>query len=97
MSLLGGNFNFLASLCSRGDWFEIHFFGNLEDEFYRDNAHLAGSKNEFLPKCVYTNLPQLLLQTGEKQKNMGCDTTKPVFGVSNKVRFKLACSATGTS
>ena len=29
--------------------------------------------------------------------NMGCDTTKPVFGVSDKARFKPACSAIGIS
>ena len=28
---------------------------------------------------------------------MGCVTTKPVFGVSNKVIIKLACSATESS
>ena len=30
-------------------------------------------------------------------KNMGCDARKPVFGVSDKVRFKPACIATETS
>ena len=28
--------------------------------------------------------------------NMGLDVTKPVFGVSDKMRFKPACSATQT-
>ena len=83
MSLLGGNFNFLASLCSRGDWLETRFFGNLEDRYSRGEAYLAGSKNKSLPKCVYTNFPKLLLQTGEKQKNMGSDAKKPVFEVSD--------------
>ena len=27
------NFNFLASLCSCGDWFESRFVGNLKDRF----------------------------------------------------------------
>ena len=34
------NFNFLGSLCSWRDWFEAHFFGNPEDRFSRDKAHL---------------------------------------------------------
>ena len=29
--------------------------------------------------------------------DLGRDETKPVFGVSHKARFKLACSATETS
>ena len=29
--------------------------------------------------------------------NMGLDARKPVFGISNKVGFKLACPATETS
>ena len=28
LNLLQANFNYLASLCSWGDWFESHFFGN---------------------------------------------------------------------
>ena len=32
--------NFLASLCSLGDWFETRFVGNPEDRFSRDAAHL---------------------------------------------------------
>ena len=34
------NFNFLASLCSWGDWFESPFVGNPEDRFCRDEAHI---------------------------------------------------------
>ena len=33
------NFNFVASLCSLGDWFESHFVGNPEDRFCRNKAH----------------------------------------------------------
>ena len=33
-------FNFLASLCSLGDWFESYFVGNLEDRFSRDEAQI---------------------------------------------------------
>ena len=33
LCLLTRNFNFLASLCSWGDWFESHFVGNIEDRF----------------------------------------------------------------
>ena len=33
----------------------------------------------------------------EASSNMDLVATKPVFGVSDKVRFKPACSATGTS
>ena len=36
-----GNFNFLASLCSWGDWFETCYVGNPEDRFSRDEAHLS--------------------------------------------------------
>ena len=32
------NFNFIASLCSWGDWFETHFVGNPEDRFCRDEG-----------------------------------------------------------
>ena len=34
------NFNSLASLCSSGDWFESRFFGNPNDRFCRDEAHI---------------------------------------------------------
>ena len=34
------NFNFLASLCSWGDWFETGFVGNPEYRFCRDEAHI---------------------------------------------------------
>ena len=32
------NFNFLASFCSWGDWFEIRFVWNPEDRFSRDKT-----------------------------------------------------------
>ena len=34
-------FNFLASLCSWGDWFETRFDGNPKDRFSRDVAHMG--------------------------------------------------------
>ena len=34
------NFNFLASLCSWGDWFETGFVGNPEDRFSHNEAHI---------------------------------------------------------
>ena len=34
------NFNFLACLCSWGDWFESHFVRNPEDRFCRVEAHI---------------------------------------------------------
>ena len=35
------NGNFLASLCSWGDWFESYFVRNPpEDMFFRDGAHI---------------------------------------------------------
>ena len=34
------NFNFLASLCSLGDWFESRFVGNPEDRFSHDEAQI---------------------------------------------------------
>ena len=36
----GENFNFLAYLCSRGDWFETRFVGNPEDRFSHDEAYM---------------------------------------------------------
>ena len=40
VNLLQMTFNFLASLCSRGDWFETRFGGNQNDRFSRDEAQL---------------------------------------------------------
>ena len=34
------NFDFVASLCSGGDWFESHFVRNPEDWFSCDKAHI---------------------------------------------------------
>ena len=34
-------FNFLASLCSWGIWFETRYVGNPEDRFSRDEAHMT--------------------------------------------------------
>ena len=41
LNLLQANFNFLASLCSWGDWFESRFVWNPEDMFCRDKAHMS--------------------------------------------------------
>ena len=45
------NFNFLASPCSLGDWFETRFVRNPEDRFCRDEAqmilHVASTKDNF--------------------------------------------------
>ena len=38
------NLNFLASLCSWGDWFETRFVGHPEDRFSRDEAHMETQK-----------------------------------------------------
>ena len=38
--------NFLASLCSGGDWFESRFVGNPEDRFCRDEAQMFWSRNK---------------------------------------------------
>ena len=38
INLLRWNFNYLASLLSKGDWFESHFVGNPEGRFCRDEA-----------------------------------------------------------
>ena len=38
VNLLRWNFNFLASLCNRGDWFETCFVGHPEDRFSREEA-----------------------------------------------------------
>ena len=38
-----------------------------------------------------------VLNYHSQSNNMGLDATKPVFGVSDKVRFKPACSATEIS
>ena len=41
LDLLQAKFQFLASLCSLGDWFESHFVGNPKDRFCRDEAHIT--------------------------------------------------------
>ena len=38
--MLQVNFNFVANLCSGGDWFETRFVGNPEDRFSHHKAHL---------------------------------------------------------
>ena len=38
------NFNFLASLCSWGDWFESRFVGTPEDRFSRGEAQIMFSR-----------------------------------------------------
>ena len=38
------NINFLASLCSRGDWFETPFVGNPKERFCRDEANIQPKK-----------------------------------------------------
>ena len=40
VNLLQVKFNYLASLCSWGDWFETRFVRNPEDRFCCDEAHL---------------------------------------------------------
>ena len=35
---------FLACHCSQADWFQTHFFGNLEDRFCRDKGHMINNK-----------------------------------------------------
>ena len=45
------NFNFLASLCCWGDWFETRFVGHPEDRFSRDEAqyYFSFTKNDRSP------------------------------------------------
>ena len=40
LSMLQAKFQFLARLCSLGDWLQSRFHGNLEDRFCHDQAHI---------------------------------------------------------
>ena len=43
LEVIERNFNFLASLLNRGDWFETHYVGNQEDRFSRVVASYISS------------------------------------------------------
>ena len=47
------NLNFLASLCSWGDWFETRFVGNPKDRFSRDEAHIMYTRWK-VHACIIT-------------------------------------------
>ena len=47
LDLLRLIFQFLASLCSLGDWFETCFVGNPEDRFSRGEAHIERKAMSF--------------------------------------------------
>ena len=51
--------------------------------------HLAG------PRATTVNNVHVLLRH-DSTKYLGCDVRKPVFGVSDEVRFKPTCSASET-
>ena len=46
------NCNFLASLCSWGDWFETHFAGNPEDRFCRADTQIMQSIGWKVTFCI---------------------------------------------
>ena len=45
----------------------------------------------------FTELPPIQVDNHKNKYNMGRGARKPVFRISDKVRFKPACSATETS
>ena len=47
------NFNFLASLCSWGDWFESCFVRNPEDRFGRIETHIKWKSNCVISLCPH--------------------------------------------
>ena len=61
------------------------------------SLQMWGNIGSFLFFFVLFNLLILVLKKFESWGQMGLVATKPVFGVSDKVRFKPACSATETS
>ena len=52
LDMLQANSNFIASLCSWGDWFESRFVGNPEVRFCRNEAHLVWTIINFYTLCV---------------------------------------------
>ena len=53
------NFNFLACLCSWGDWYETGFVGHPEDRLSRDEAHYFFNiaSNKFCAKYLLEHCP----------------------------------------
>ena len=74
----GENFNSLASLCSRGDWFETRLVENPEDRFCRNAAPIIqySRTSEFrTPKFLNTRLFEINIghnRFREKDPFMNC-------------------------
>ena len=70
---------------------------------HKKEARLIKVKLPFVIKIFVWSIFEWLFYTGFTVSlcvwwnHLGLDATKPVFGVSGKVRLKLVCSATETS
>ena len=86
------NFDFLASLCSCGDWFESHFVWDRDHRFSRDEAHIWWIASSFffvlnIIICCPCNICPRAVEI------RGHDARKPVFWVSDKASLKPVASA----
>ena len=52
LNLLQAKFQFLASLCSWGDWFEISFVGNLRQPFLRQGPYVYSTQHKLYKVCT---------------------------------------------
>ena len=92
LSLLQASFDFLASLCSCGDWFESHFVGYPEDRFSHDdgpylmNIFLIVFVLNIIICCTCNICPGAVEVRGHAAR-------KPIFWVSDKASFKPVSSA----
>ena len=67
--------------------------GNPEDGFSRDAAHLI-----FVIRVEHwQNVANKKLKNNNNNNNMSRDARKPVFGVSDRVRHKPACTGSEKS
>ena len=79
-------FDFLASLCSRGDWFESRFAGDPEDKVCHDEAHI-GQHSRFW--CVKPPLTPMLAYSAGLEVIMLAQRSQnePRHVISNNVAF----------
>ena len=83
------SFDFLASLCSCGDWFESHFVGYPGDRFSRDdgpylmNIFLVVFVLNIIICCTCNICPGAVEVRGHAAR-------KPIFWVSDKASLKLS-------
>ena len=77
-------FNFLASLCSLGDWFETHFVGHTEDRFSRDEARILC---EMLYKLVGPQCQKTCLWGFQKKQNL--NQSPQIKRLARKLKFRF--------